>query len=279
MTESGRDGMAVVQGVDALQPGHGRLFIVVGVFDGLHLGHQYLLGELVREAARLGARPAVLTFDHHPDEVITGMAPPLLCDPEERLDRLAAAGVAVTIVQHFDQALRETPYDAFVRRMASRVELAGFLMTPESAFGFERRGTPETVAALGRELGYDVVVVPPFTLDGRPVTSSAVRGAIAAGDLREAARLLGRPVSVAGRAGDGAIDDEGGTTIPLRFDLPVAMPPAGAYTGRLVLRDAEWIGQLRIQADGTAAVHAPIAAPTGAPIRLELAGWQPDPSA
>ena len=271
---SGAGRMTVVQGLDELGANLGRLFIVVGVFDGLHLGHQYLLEHLVREAARLEGTPAVLTFDHHPDEILTGSAPPLLCDPEERLERLAAAGVGVTIVQTFDVALRETPYDTFVRRIASSVDLAGFLMTPDSAFGFERRGTPETVATLGRDLGYEVVVVPPFTLDGAPVTRSSVRAAIATGDLREAARLLGRPVAVAGLAGDGAIDDDQGTTTPLRFELPVAMPPAGAYTVRLVAQHADWIATLRVRADGGVAIHAPIAVAAGAPIRAELPGWR-----
>jgi riboflavin kinase/FMN adenylyltransferase len=271
---AGSGPMTVVHGLDGLHADLGRLFIVIGVFDGLHLGHQYLLDHLVREAARLDATPAVLTFDHHPDEVLTGTAPPLLCDPEERLERLAAAGVGVTIVQHFDVALRETAYDAFVRRIAECVELAGFLMTPESAFGFERRGTPESIAALGLDLGYEVVVVPSFTLDGRPVASSAIRAAIAAGDLREAARLLGRRVSLSGLADGGATQDEQGTTIPLRFTLPVAMPPAGRYVGRLLVRDAEWIGHLRIREDGRAFIHAPVGVPSGTPMRLELAGRQ-----
>lgn len=226
--------MEVISGIDALERSLGRLFVVIGVFDGLHLGHQYLLAELVREAARLDARPAVLTFDHHPDEVITGTAPPLLCDPQERLERLEAGGVAVTIVQHFDQALRETPYEAFVRRIVDSVELAGFLMTPESAFGFERRGTPETVAALGTQLGYEVVVVPPFTLDGAPVTSSAVRAAIARGDLREAGRLLGRPYSV---IGDGVETGVGGVWV--QFAAPVALPPRGVYSVVLELDPPE----------------------------------------
>jgi riboflavin kinase / FMN adenylyltransferase len=216
--------MHVVHGLHGLEPELGRLFVVIGVFDGLHLGHQYLLKHLVRESARLDARPAVLTFDHHPDEVLTGTAPPLLCDPEERLERLASAGVAVTIVQTFDVALRETPYDAFVREIADRVDLAGFLMTPESAFGFERRGTPEAVAALGRAAGFEVVVVPPFTLDGTVVTSSAVRAAIAGGDLDEAARLLGRKVTIVG-----TVERPGRDTTPLSFSLPVALPPAGRY--------------------------------------------------
>ncbi len=217
--------MTVVHGLDGLEPGLGRLFVVVGVFDGLHRGHQYLLEHLVREAERRSARPTVLTFDHHPDEVLTGKAPPLLCDPEERLERLEAAGVAVTIVQTFDIALRETPYDAFVRRIAEGVELAGFLMTPDSAFGFERGGTPATVATLGRELGYEVVVVPPFTLDGRSVRSADVRAAIAAGDLAAASTLLGRDVSICAQAAP-AVD---GVGTPLGFAWPMALPPDGSY--------------------------------------------------
>jgi riboflavin kinase/FMN adenylyltransferase len=166
----------------------------------------------------------VITFDHHPDEILTGHAPPLLCDPEERLRRLEAAGVAVTVVQHFDVALRETRYDAFVRGIAERVDLAGFLMTPDSAFGYERAGTSETVAALGRESGYEVAVVPPFTLAGGPVSSSKIRAAIAAGDLATAEHLLGRPYSVVGGlepAADGAAE--------VAFPMPVALPPDGQY--------------------------------------------------
>lgn len=221
--------MHVVPGIDALEPAHGPLFVVVGVFDGLHRGHLYLLDALEDAAGERTANATVITFDHHPDEIVTGSAPPLLCDPQERLERLAGAGVDVTVVQHFDVTLRRTPYDAFIRRIASRADVAGFLMTPDSSFGYQRGGTPETVAALGRELGYDVVVVPPFELGGAPVKSSDIRTAIAAGDLAAAERLLGRPVSLSGTAVPAADSD----TVSLRFDLPVALPPVGAYDARL----------------------------------------------
>ncbi|TME13411.1 MAG: FAD synthetase family protein [Chloroflexi bacterium] len=219
-----RSSMVVVDGIDALEPTMGRLFAVVGVFDGLHLGHGYLLGELRRVAAEHHARPTVITFDHHPDEILKGAAPPLLCDPEERLERLATAGVEVTVIETFDRALRETPYDAWVGRIADRVDLAGFLMTPESAFGYERRGTPDTVAELGRTLGYEVVVVPQFTLDGEPIKSSDIRAAIAAGDLARAARMLGRRVAVVGN-----VERTPRDTTPLTFAMPVALPPGGVY--------------------------------------------------
>jgi riboflavin kinase/FMN adenylyltransferase len=211
--------MDVVAGIDRLEPAHGPLFAVIGVFDGLHRGHAYLLDCLRKAAAQRDARAGVITFDHHPDAVITGVAPPLLIDPQERLDRLAAAGVAVTIVEHFDDALRRTPYDTYVERIRARTKLAGFLMTPDAAFGFERRGTPESVAALGARDGFEVVVAPPFELDGAAVRSSAIRDAVAAGDLAQAHRMLGRPFTLTGDLRDGRVT----------FALPMAMPPDGAY--------------------------------------------------
>jgi len=214
----------VVPGIDALRPEHGRLFVAVGVFDGLHLGHLYLLRHLREAAAARGARPAVITFDHHPDEILTGAAPALLCDPDERLALLARAGIEVTVVQHFDVALRMTSHEEFIGRIAAGVDLAGFLMTPDSAFGHERRGTPEAVAALGTTMGYDVVTVPPLDLEGRPVRSAEIREDIAAGDLAGATALLGRPYAVVGERMMGAVD-----RVHLAFPMPVALPPAGAY--------------------------------------------------
>src|SRR5450755_320072 len=197
----------------------GRLFFVVGAFDGLHRGHLYLLAQLRAAAARHQARPAVITFDHHPDEILLGAAPPVLCDPSERLVRFGRAGVDVVVVQHFDAAVRMTPYADFVAALARRVELAGFLMTPDAAFGHERRGTPAALAELGRSLGFAVEVVDPFDIDGRPVRSTEIRADIAAGDLQPARRLLGRSVAVVGRVASGSVS----------FDLPVALPPAGRY--------------------------------------------------
>ncbi len=215
--------MSVVPGIAALEPGDGPLFIVVGVFDGLHLGHAYLLQELRRAARRRDARAAVVTFDHHPDEILVGAAPPLLCDAGERLRLLSAAGVDATVVQHFDERLRNTPFDTFIDSIAARASIAGFLMTPDAAFGHDRGGTPAAVAELGAERDFEVEVVRPFSLDGAPVRSSDIREAIAAGDLAAARRLLGRPVAV---VGDGTADDEGST---VSFALPVALPPAGDY--------------------------------------------------
>ena len=244
--------MEVVAGVDALRPEHGPIFAVIGVFDGLHRGHAYLLDHLVREARKRDARPTVITFDHHPDEVLTGSAPPLLLDPDERLERLGAAGVEVTVVQHFDEAVRRTTYDAFIDTIRNGTALAGLLMTPDAAFGFERRGTAEAVTTLGEARGFDVVVVPPSTIDGAPVSSSAIRAAIERGDLAEAERLLGRPVGLRGTVADGR----------MTFDWPMALPPDGVYECHIAGRA------------GTVSVHDGAVQVAGVaadgPVRVEL---------
>ncbi len=226
------DAFLATEGIASLERDLGRLFIVVGVFDGLHRGHLYLLRQLRAAARRHAARPAVITFDAHPREIITGSAPPQLLDPDERLVRLAAAGVEVTVVQHFDRQLRETSYGDFVRMIRDRVELAGFLMTPDAAFGHERRGTPEALGELGRELGFAVDVVPPLTLDDRPVRSSEIREAVSEGELGAARHLLGRSFSVVGdREGDAlaAAGADWSATASLTFAVPVALPPVGRY--------------------------------------------------
>ncbi len=245
-----RGSVEVVAGLDALSATHGRLFVVVGVFDGIHLGHLYLLRSLRREARRRGARPAVITFDAHPEEILHGRAPALLCDPEERLVRLGAAGIEVVVVQHFDEQLRMTPYQAFVRMISDRTELAGFLMTPDAAFGNERRGTPQALRVLGARDGFDVVVIEPLAIGGRPVRSQEIRADVSAGDLRSGAALLGRAFAVAGQR-VGLSDSEA----IVRFPVPVALPPEGRY--RVTIERAWTPGapEPRRAVNGIATVH------------------------
>lgn len=258
----------VVAGVEALRPEHGPLFAAIGVFDGIHLGHRYLLRCLVDEARRRSARPSVITFDSHPDEILVGAAPPLLLDPAERVRMLGEAGVEVVIVQHFDAALRSTEYDEFVGRITSRTPFAGLLMTPDAAFGHDRRGTPDAVQALGELDGFDLVVVPPYALDGRSVRSSDIRAAIAAGDLHRAESLLGRPYAVIGSL-DGP---------EIRPPMPVASPPAGEY--RVTIRVLGGVGapehvaagaEVEVLDDGRLELRAGPALRQGSFVRVEFA--------
>jgi riboflavin kinase / FMN adenylyltransferase len=254
------DTPVVVRSVEALDPSLGRLAVSVGVFDGLHLGHAHLLDALVRSAATWRARPAVVTFDAHPDAVLRGEAPPLLLDPGERERLLAAAGVDVIVVEHFDDRLRTTPYDRFVAAIAARVELAGFVMTPDAAFGHERRGTPDALRALGARSDptFEVAVVPQFRVDGRPVSSSEIRRLVAAGDLDAAERLLGRPYAV--------VAERDGTPGRLSFRLPVALPPPGSYSVAVGTRAAT----ARVEPGGAIVLEPPGLAGTD-PVRVVFA--------
>lgn len=257
--------MTVVSGVAALTWDFGRLYVAVGVFDGLHRGHQYLLRELRHAAEKAAARPAVITFDAHPEELIEGLAPPLICDPDERLVRLEAAGVEIAVVQHFDHALRTTSYADFVAAIRSRVELAGFAMTPDAAFGYERRGTPEALTQLGATEGFAVTVVPSFLSNGEQVRSSEIRRRIASGDLDGARALLGRPFSLTGVVAPAdAADDRQAVT----FDLPVQLPPDGRYP---VLVGPSWsIGHRPVPAAARA-----VAVVSAGSVELEVEGGSP----
>jgi FAD synthase len=257
--------VAVIDGVDRLEADHGPLFAVIGVFDGIHLGHQYLLRHLVAEARSRNARPSVITFDSHPDEVIVGAAPPLLLDPRERIRLLEEAGVDVIVVQHFDAALRMTEYDEFLHRITARTRLAGVLMTPDAAFGHDRKGTAQAVAELGERDGFDLVVVPTFEIAGRSVRSSDVRSAIAAGDLGNAAELLGRPYAIVATTADQG---------SLECAMPVALPPAGSY--RTVV-ECHGVSEARpaildIGVGASLRVHPPGSETAGTRIRVAFEG-------
>ncbi len=272
MAEAAPAGFQVVDGLDALDREDARLFIVLGVFDGLHRGHQYLLRALRREARRRSARPAVVTFDAHPEEIIEGRAPAVLCDPEERLVRFARAGVEIVVIAHFDARVRATPYDEFVRSIRRRVDLAGFLMTPGAAFGYERGGTVATVGAMGAHDGFDVAVVPDLMVDGRPVSSSTIRDAVRRGDLLTARRQLGRSVAATGLI-SGAGEAGGGRLVT--FDAPVALPPAGRYRARvepapsLGRSGAESPAERTVRVvDGGIVIERPIAVAAHARVRI-----------
>jgi riboflavin kinase/FMN adenylyltransferase len=234
-------------GREQLRPEIGPILVSIGVFDGLHLGHAWLLDRLVHEARLRDVRPTVVTFDAHPDAVLHGAAPPLLMDPAERIERLGGLGVEIVVIEHFDDALRRTPFDRFVAGITAACRLAGFVMTPDAAFGHERGGTPAALAELGRRQGFEVILVPPFTLDGREVRSSDIRAAIAAGDFETAARLLGRPYAV---VGEGV--EVGVARVAIDFRMPVALPPAGEYDVRIEWPDGAkaWEAGAIVGSDG-----------------------------
>ena len=145
--------MIVLADVNELPRGLSFAF-ALGVFDGVHRGHRRVLHETVAAAARARAVPVVMTFDPHPDEVLRGSAPPLLCDPQEKLAHLARAGIGLTIVQRFDRQFAAQAPDLFLRRLARDRDLRALVMTAETAFGRDRAGTLATAEQMSRTLGF-----------------------------------------------------------------------------------------------------------------------------
>ncbi len=213
-------------------PGPGGSITTVGVFDGVHLGHRRILGDLVDWAVQDGARPTVVTFADHPKQVLLGHAPACITSLDHRLLLFERAGIEAVYVLDF-ASVHQTEAAEFARstlvgRLASRGLVLGF----DSKLGFEREGTPERMSALGQELGFAVRVADAVEVGGRAVSSTAIREAVALGDLDGAAAMLGRSVSVLGTVvtGDKRGRDLGFPTANLDLHHEVR-PPCGVYVG------------------------------------------------
>ncbi len=239
--------MRLIEGLDALRALdltalHGealesRSVVAVGVFDGVHLGHHRLLHELLEMSSALQGVPTVLTFRNHPDQVLHGRAPPLLVSVPHRLRLLRRAGVQRLVLLDFDDRLRGMTARAFAQDLlVQALRARGLLLGYDSALGRDREGTPARFRELGAELGFTVREGAPFTVDGAPVSSTAIRDAIRRGELAAAQRLLGRWPSVFGAVvrGEGRGRGLGFPTANVRPQTPV-LPPPGVYAVEVIL--------------------------------------------
>ncbi len=207
----------------------------IGVFDGVHRGHQAFVGRLVQEARRRDARSVLVTFEPHPASVLRGSPPSVLCDPLERAARLAELGVDRLVVERFDATLAAQSAEDFVARLRAGRQLVALLMTAASAFGRGRAGNLASMQALGALESFDVVQVDQHHSQDVVISSSRVRAAVEAGRLAEAGRLLGRRYAVTGTVvhGDARGRTLGFPTANLAFEAPVALPPDGIYAVRV----------------------------------------------
>lgn len=216
--------------------------VTVGTFDGVHLGHQAVIAELVRRA-RTADRPAVLvTFEPHPLAVLRPtVAPGRLTSAEERSAALAETDIDYQVVLQFDQALAALDPEEFVREvLQARCQMADLVVGHDHGFGRRRAGDRATLETLAAHGGFGLHVVAPVAGGrGQPVSSSRIRDAVTAGDFAAAAAGLGRPYRVSGRVVPG--QRRGRTLgIPTANLTPPAgklLPPDGVYAVRV-----EWGG-------------------------------------
>jgi riboflavin kinase/FMN adenylyltransferase len=226
--------------------------ITVGTFDGVHRGHLDVLATLVRHAEARGVPSVVVTFDPHPLEVVNpAAAPPLLTERSEKLAIFAQAGVSYVAVLPFTRALAAFEAERFVDEvLLERFAMRELLVGHDHGFGRGRMGDIEVLRSLGVRRGFQVTVLPPvFAADGHAISSTAIRRAVAGGDLASAAAGLGRPYSLSGVVVRG---DQRGRTIgfPTLNLGPVSarklLPPDGVYAVRVQLPEGEFGGMLNL---------------------------------
>ena len=208
--------------------------VTVGTFDGVHRGHQAVLAEIVRRAQGWGTESVVVTFDPHPLEVVNpSAAPRLLTLPAERQRLLAAAGVSRVVTLPFTPELARLTPEAFVRDvLQAQVGVRELVLGHDHGFGRGRSGDVETVRRIGASDGFAVDVVEAVMDDGKAISSTLIRVALAHGDLRLAGRWLGRGYGVLGTVTRGA--GRGRTIGVPTINLPVPdarklLPPDGVY--------------------------------------------------
>lgn len=228
--------------VDAI--GDRRCIVTIGAYDGVHLGHRTVIGQVRARAAELGVASAVVTFDRHPASVVRPeSAPKLLTDPEQKLELLASTGVDATVVVPFDVAQStEAPADFVGRVLIEALEVRGIIVGEDFHFGYKRGGNVQLLRELASQHDYEVMPVRLVSrADGvdEPVSSTAIRRALAGGDVQRAAEMLGRDHEVRGAviAGDQRGRTIGFPTANVQIDASICLPADGVYAATVTLAD------------------------------------------
>ncbi len=208
------------------------MLLTIGVFDGVHLGHKYLLSQLTEAARREGLLGGVITFRQHPREVLSPQTQlPFLTSLAQRTALLENAGIEAVIPLSFTSELAQLSARQFVGLLKKHLGMRGMVVGPDFALGRDREGNPDTLRTLGQELDFSITVVPPITIKGEVVSSTAIRNALADGDMKKVLDLLGRPFSLEGQVttGAGRGSGLGVPTANLEIDPKQALPAEGVY--------------------------------------------------
>ncbi len=208
----------------------------IGFFDGVHLGHRFLIGRVTDEAQRLGMQSAVITFDRHPRQVVdTGYMPQLLTPLHMKLLHLSHTGVDNTVVLPFDRQMAAMTARDFMRSVLhDRLNVRRLIIGYDNRFGHNRAEGFSDYAAYGRELGMEVECAEAADVEGTRVSSSVIRRLLGDGRIEEANRCLGYPYSITGRVEEGFREGR-------RMGFPTAniatceqlVPACGVYATRV----------------------------------------------
>ena len=198
--------MKVLRSISELATLPGPLFLAIGVFDGVHLGHQAVISTSAQHARDAGGMPVVVTFDPHPVKVLRPQnAPHLLTATQHKIALIRDLGVAHLLVLHFDRAFAATSPEAFVRQLVENSKpLREICVGHEWSFGKGRAGNLALLKQLGEKWNFNVIGVQAVKVNGEVVSSTAIRRAVETGNLVKATQMLGREYTILGTVVRGA---------------------------------------------------------------------------
>ena len=208
------------------------MLLTIGVFDGVHLGHKYLISQLRELARQQNLLSGVVTFRQHPQEVLSPQIKrPFLINLTERIKILQNEGIEAIITLSFTDELAQLSARQFISLLKKYLRMKGLVIGPDSALGRNRDGNANVLQKLGLELNFSVTVIPPMMINSQVVSSTAIRNAIASGDMKHAQELIERPFNLQGRVipGAGWGMQLGFPTANIDIDSKQALPPDGVY--------------------------------------------------
>ncbi len=224
--------MELLDNIKSLSGISGGTYLAIGVFDGLHKGHQEVIGCAVDAASNAGGTAVVITFDPHPRSTLSsGPVPRLLTSTRHKMVLLERLGVGHVLLIHFDETFSRIPADEFVAQLANACQdLCQITVGSDWSFGYQRSGDLKVLSRLGDELGFDAVGVPSVRSKGEVISSTLIRQAVEEGDFSIVEDLLGRHYTVLGTVVEGK---RLGRTIGYpTANLSVhneKLPPSGVY--------------------------------------------------
>ncbi len=234
--------MQTLHAIEELSGLRGPLFLAIGVFDGVHRGHQAVISTSSGHAHSAGGTPVVVTFDPHPAKVLRpGQAPHLLTSTQHKVALIRALGVAHLLVLRFDQEFSATSPAEFVAQLVRNARpLREICVGHEWSFGKDRAGNLDLLQRLGQRDDFKVVGIPPVRVNGNVVSSTAIRQAVEQGDFVRAAEMLGRDYTILGTVVHGeALGNKIGFPTANLSAHSEQFPPNGVY-----LAEA-WMGGVR----------------------------------
>jgi len=211
------------------------MLLTIGVFDGVHLGHKYLISQLTEQASQQNLLSGVVTFRQHPQNMLSPQTRlPFLTSLTQRISLLKNEGIDAVIPLSFTSELAQLSASQFVSLLKRHLRMRGLLVGPDFALGKDRAGNFDTLRALGKEAGFTVATIPPLMINGTVVSSTAIRQALAAGDMKRVLSLTGRPFRLQGQvtSGTGRGLGLGFPTANLKIDRQQALPAEGVYATR-----------------------------------------------